>query len=126
MDEIQAVNSGKLREIRLIADLFIEDFSPGPLFMELKTPLPNLDICAESKRKILTFKTLYLDKNPQAYLGLYYNPFYPEEYKHSFTKRVMDMKREVLIGEEMWDTLGGKGTYQELLKLIEEVAKETR
>ena len=37
------------------ADLYIEDFTDGPLFIELKSPLPNLDVAAESKRKILYY-----------------------------------------------------------------------
>ena len=36
----------------------------------------------------------------------------------------MDMDKEVLIGEEMWDKLGGSGTFDELLDIIEEVARK--
>jgi len=67
---------------------------------------------------MLFFQVLFKNKNPQAFLALYYNPFYPNEYKHTFTKRIMDMNSEVLIGEQMWDKLGGEGTYEELLRLL--------
>jgi len=33
----------------------------------------------------------------------------------------MDMNEEVLIGEDMWNKLGGEGTYDELLRIIEEI-----
>jgi len=33
----------------------------------------------------------------------------------------MDLEREVLIGGEMWDKIGGKGTYNNLLDLLEEI-----
>jgi hypothetical protein len=38
----------------------------------------------------------------------------------------MDIEREVLIGEEMWDKIGGKGTFDKLLKILEEVKEELR
>lgn len=121
IQEILAVRSGKVREVRVIADLFVGDFKPGPLFFEIKSPLPNLDVCAESKKKMLLFQALFENRNPQAYFALYYNPYFPEKYRHPFTSRIMDLENEVLIGEEMWDKLGGKGTYEELLNIIEEV-----
>jgi len=37
----------------------------------------------------------------------------------------MDMEGEVLIGEEFWDKIGGKGTYAELLDTIDKVKKRT-
>jgi hypothetical protein len=54
------------RHVRVIADVFISDFGGGPFFAELKTPQPNLDICAESKSKILTFKALLREQNPNS------------------------------------------------------------
>ena len=123
--EIFGVSSSKKREIRLIADLYIWDFKPGPLFFEMKSPRPNLDICAESKKKILQFLAIFESKKAEAFLALYYNPYYPGEYKHPFTRRIMDLEKEVLIGQEMWNKIGGKGTYEELLEIIDEVAKLT-
>ena len=107
------------------ADLYIEDFQGGPLFIELKSPLPNLDIAAESKRKILYY-LLIMDRKgvagAQAYLGLTYNPYIRrEDYAHSFTKQIMDMERQVLMGSELWDMIGGPDTYTELLEIIEDV-----
>ena len=32
----------------------------------------------------------------------------------------------VLIGKEMWDTIGGEGCYEELLDIAREVGKETK
>ncbi|MDI6903786.1 MAG: TdeIII family type II restriction endonuclease [Methanocellales archaeon] len=117
-------NRGKTQTVRVIADLFVGDFKPGPLFLEIKSPRPNLDVCAESKKKMLFFRALLADKNPEAFFAFPYNPFiYREEYRHNFTKQIMDMDKEVLIGEEMWNKLGGKDTYGELLSIIEEVRR---
>ncbi len=107
------------------ADLYIADFTAGPLFVELKTPLPNLDVASESKRKMLYY-LLIMDRQrvagAQAFLGLTYNPFMTREgYRWSFTRQIMDMEREVLMGEELWDMIGGPNTYIELLHIIDDV-----
>lgn len=107
------------------ADLYIGDFDGGPLFIELKTPLPNLDVAAESKRKMLYFLLLMDRKGvtgARAFLGLTYNPFLTREnYRHSFTKQIMDMESQVLMGQEMWNMIGGPGTFKTLLEIIEDV-----
>ena len=107
------------------ADLYIGDFSEGPLFIELKSPMPNLDIAAESKRKILYYHLILSRKgiaNAKAFLGLTYNPFLTrKKYKHSFTKQIMDMENQVLMGREMWDLIGGDGAFDQLLKSIDDV-----
>jgi hypothetical protein len=38
----------------------------------------------------------------------------------------MDIQREVLIGEEMWDKIGGRGTFDELLGILEQVKRDLR
>jgi len=126
-NEIVASASGVKRKHSVRADLFIEDFETGPLFMEIKSPRPNLDVCVESKKKMLYFKIINYGSNVEAYFAFPYNPFIKREnYLHNFTKRIMDMEKEVLIGEEMWDKIGGKGTFNELLRILEEVKKELK
>ena len=125
INSIINTRGGDRRRTGVIADLYIGDFTGGPLFIELKTPLPNLDIAAESKRKMLYFLAI-MDRRSvtgaKAFLGLTYHPFITREnYKHSFTRRIMDMENEVLIGSELWNYIGGQGTYDELLEIIEEI-----
>jgi hypothetical protein len=129
-NEIISTPQGNLRRFEVIVDLYVEDFEEGPLFMEIKSPLPNLDVCAESKRKMLYFKVIThttMGRSGVAYLGLPYNPFVTREnYLENWqiVKRVFDADKEVLIGEEMWDKIGGPGTFNELLKIIHEVREE--
>ena len=89
--------------------------------------MPNLDIAAESKRKILYYLAIMNRQGipgAQAYLGFTYNPYLTRElYALSYTRQIMDMKDEVLIGNEFWDFIGGSDTYDELLEVIEEVRK---
>lgn len=123
MSEILGASIGRKRVINVTADLYVEDFGVGPLFLEIKSPLPNIDVCMESKLKILQFKAMFADKNPQAYLAFPYNPFIERhKYRHSFTKQIMDMEKEVLLGREMWDLIGGEGAYEETLKIINQIS----
>lgn len=39
----------------------------------------------------------------------------------TFTRQVMDMEEQVLIGEEFWNKIGGIGAYEHLLEIIAEV-----
>ena len=111
--------------VRVIADLYIGDFQGGPLFAEIKTPVPNLDICAESKSKILTFESLFHERHARGFLAFAYNPYVTRaDYAHSFTKKIMDLEAEVLMGEEFWDVIGGNGTFPQLLTLIDSVGHE--
>lgn len=128
ISEIMNSRGGGYVNRSIIADLYIGDFPDGPLFVELKSPLPNLDIAAESKRKILYYlliKEREGTHGAQGFLGLTYNPHITREgYGHSFTKRIMDMEKQVLIGSELWDMIGGSNTYNEILELIEDVYQE--
>lgn len=131
MEEILDVNDNAIeapdRPERVIADLYIGDFHSGPFFAEIKTPLPNLDICAQSKTKILTFETLLHNQGARGYLAFAYNPFVTrDKYAHNFTKRIMDLQVEILMGEEFWNAIGDDGTFATLLTIIDEVGNEIR
>jgi hypothetical protein len=72
---------------------------------------------------ILEFKK----RGGEANLAFPYNPFIKREnHPHGPTFKIMDIEREVLIGEEMWDKIGGKGTFDELLAILEEVKRDLR
>lgn len=124
--EVLEAKGGEPREVVVTADLFIDDFVPGPFFAEIKSPLPNLDVAAESKKKILTFVAIHRERTPQGYLAFAYNPFIRrEDYAHPFTSQIMDVEAEVLMGEEFWDKIGGEGTFADLLDVIAEVKNPT-
>ncbi len=65
------------------------------------------------------------ERNWGGYLAFPYNPYiYREKYGHSFTKRVIDMDYPLLMGHEFWDKMGGNGTYEEILVILNEVRQE--
>lgn len=123
--DILAHTGGGNRLVELTADLYVGDFAGGPLFVEIKTPRPNLDIAAESKKKLLYFLAMKSRggvAGAAAFLAFPYNPFVERKlYAHSFTKRIMDMENEVLMGEEFWNLIGGEGCFKQVLDLIDEV-----
>lgn len=115
---------GEPMPVRIICDLLIYNNQSGETYaFELKGPLPDSDQTKVSKQKL--FKLLAMDGNPidRAYFALPYNPYGKREnYVWSFPFRWFDMKNDssVLIGDELWDMIGGKGTYN---FFIEEVNK---
>ncbi len=53
-----------------------------------------------------------------------YNPYEPEPYERWTLQGLFDLEHEVLVGKEFWDLLGGKNTYENLLKVFEESGLE--
>ncbi len=127
MDEILSSTGGPPRTTQVIADLYIPDFRGGPLFAELKSPKPNLDVAAESKKKMLYCRahSEIQEQVGRATFALPYNP-YVERGKYNWwpTLQIMDMVEDVTIGEEFWDLVGGESTYEELLRIIADVKRE--
>lgn len=111
-----------------IADLYIETKSGEEWFFEIKSPKPNKGQCLEATGRLLQIQAITHAKYPKAkaFYATAYNPYGIDKstYKHSFTVNYMDLANEVLIGKEFWDMVGGKGTYEEVLSIYQEVGKE--
>ncbi|MCM1503890.1 MAG: TdeIII family type II restriction endonuclease [Muribaculum sp.] len=106
----------------VVCDLLVEDVADQKKYaFELKAPLPNSDQTKVSKEKLL--KLMAMDCRPidQAFYALVYNPYGKKErYEWSYPKKWFNIQKDqcILIGDELWDFLGGKGTYQ---RFIEEI-----
>jgi type II restriction enzyme len=59
-------------------------------------------------------------------IAIPYNPYEPKPYSRWTMRGMLDLKNELKVGNEFWDFLGGKGTYQELLDCFEQVGIELR
>lgn len=130
------------------ADIYLEDPNDPKysFYIELKTPQPKKEDCVRVKRRLLLFriykymqlisagvklKEAFEKAIHSALIGFYYNPFKEDtqtirrkgRYPHSFFNRICDLN-EALIAEELWDCIGGLGTYTELVKIIDEVTQE--
>ena len=97
-------------------------------YISLKTVKPNIDQTAVAKEDCLHLKIA--NPNCNAYFGLPYNPYGEDKVSYAFNPPmgIFDFHKDsvVLIGKEMWDTIGGKDCYEELLEIAKEVGKETK
>ncbi|SHM85373.1 Type II restriction endonuclease, TdeIII [Cyclobacterium lianum] len=124
--DIAAHDKGRTIVRDVISDLYFERNGIKHYF-SIKTVKPNLDQTSIAKRDMLYIKA----HNPlnEPYFALYYNPTGEgqDEYNYSQPFKYFNMKHDscVLIGKTYWDFLGGLGTYEELLKIFNEVGQIT-
>ena len=117
-------NAGDEDNVTVIADLYIENSDTYRASFELKAPLPNSDQTKVSKEKMLKLYGMTETKIDEAYYALPYNPYgQKEDYEWWPPFRWFNMKEDevVLIGDEFWDKLGGKGTFLRLIEVVEEI-----
>lgn len=126
--EIHAVKPiGRTTSMRIISDLWWHK-NGVDYFISLKTVKPNIDQTAVAKEDCL-YLSIALP-NCKTYFGLPYNPYGEKKGSYSFNPPmgIFDFRHDpvVLIGKEMWDTIGGAGCYEELLSIAREVGKQTK
>jgi hypothetical protein len=120
-----------IREIRITIDLFLKDKSGKEFFVEMKGPDPNKKEVRAAKEDLLNIvamkkrDTILEDFNKKVIIifGVYYNN---EDgvYSNWKVSPMFEQRKGLLVQEEFWDLLGGEGTYEELLKILEEVRTE--
>lgn len=105
-----------------IADFYMRKGNQE-FFFEIKTVKPNMDVFKASKTKLLEW-VARRQKPVNVFLALPYNPCHPEPYERFAELRLMEPRKDFLVGDEYWDYLGGQGTFPELLQVFDEVGKE--
>lgn len=127
IQRVLACKKGDFVVTRVISDLWMKRHGVE-YFFSLKTVKPNIDQTEIAKRDMLTLKAHQPDS--ETFFALYYNPGgnTRKDYNWSVPFKIFDMINDpcVLIGEEYWDIIGGKGTYHELLEIFGAVGAETR
>lgn len=122
-----ATPTGRLKELRIISDLWWRKNGIDN-YISLKTVKPNIDQTAVAKEDCLRLKIANHACN--AYFGLPYNPYGENKSDYAFSPPmgIFDFHHDsvVLIGKEMWDTIGGEGCYEELLDIANKVGEGTR
>ena len=122
-----AILSGRKTEIRIISDMW---WKKGGIdhFISLKTVKPNIDQTTVAKEDCLRLSVAM--PTCKVYFGLPYNPYGEDKSSYAFNppRRIFDFHHDkvVLIGKEMWDTIGGDGCYEELLDIVDEVGLKTK
>ena len=104
-------------------DLFLKDKKGREYYLELKTAKPNTSEFTAVKKKLLEWVAM-AGKDVSTLVCIPYNPYHPEPYERWTLKGLFDLNEEILVGQEFWDFLGGKGTFEELLEIFGEVGKQ--
>lgn len=104
-------------DVRLVDD-------GGSIFLlDFKTVYPNKEGFKGMKRQLLEWIAATLHQSPDAevsaFLALPYNPYEPAEYNWMHVWEIFERGTQVKVGPDMWDFLGGKGAYQEVLDCFE-------
>lgn len=119
---------GEPLAVSVTCDILIKSKRTGLNYsVELKGPLPNSDQTKVSKEKMLKLLAMNEHLVDNAYYALPYNPYGKKEnYCWSFPRRWFNMTEDpcVLIGDEFWDLIGGKGTYEAFVSEVNKLGIE--
>jgi hypothetical protein len=125
-----STGGGELIPVSVTCDIFINNEETNTKYaFELKGPLPNSDQTKVSKEKMFKLMAMSPEQVNYAYYALPYNPYgKKEDYKWGFPMRWFNMQEDssVLIGNEFWELIGGKGTYHNFIKEVNLLGKEYR
>jgi hypothetical protein len=113
-----------------LVDIWLEDFNDHKYLIKLKSVKPSFVGLFEYKHKFLKWvaQEFCLNHESKIYpiIGIPYNPNYPKPYGKWWMSGLFDTKVEVLVGNELWDFIGGNGAYDDLLDCFEQAGIELR
>jgi len=116
------------KKLKKRVDLFVEMNDDTEYYFEIKSAKPNINEFTGIKKQMLDWIAMRGSEKPKAkvktIVAIPYNPYEPKPYERWTLQGLFDLKEEVLVGVEFWDLLGGKGTYEDLLKVFEEAGLE--
>jgi hypothetical protein len=116
-----SAENGEFQKSGNIADFYMNK-DGEEYYFEIKTVKPNIDVFEKSKTQLLEW-VARKRKPIRVYLAFPYNPYHPKPY-HRFTEvGMMNPPNDFLVGDEYWDFIGGKNTFNELLQTFDEVGK---
>ncbi|NLK49341.1 MAG: TdeIII family type II restriction endonuclease [Candidatus Cloacimonetes bacterium] len=122
---------GQMNTVKLTkVDLKLQSDSGDIYLIDIKSAIPKIGAYEVYKRTMLERTAAILAEDPtckiHTKIALPYNPYYPKPYELWVMKGMLDLDEELLVAEEFWDFLGGKGCYEHLLDVFEEVGVELR
>ena len=91
-------------------------------YFEIKTVKPNIDVFAKSKSKLLEW-VARRRKVVKVFVAFPYNPYHPQPYERFTLQGLLTPSKDLLIGKEYWDFLGGGNIFEELLDLFDAVGR---
>ena len=132
IEQIRKVcRTGILDKVKLTqVDIWLENYDGELFLIDLKTVKPNRGNFKEFKRTLLEWAAAELARDPEVVvntmIGIPYNPYEPKPYERWTLKGMLDLNHEVLIAENLWNFLGGEGSYTDLLDAFEMAGIELR
>lgn len=132
IEEIREVcQTGNLNRVKLTqVDIWLENFEGELFLIDLKTVKPNINGVKGYKRNLLEWSAAELARAPKVVvntmIGIAYNPYEPQPYKRWTFRGMLDLQKELLVAEELWNFIGGEGTYVDLLAAFETAGIELR
>ncbi len=127
VQRVLRANSREEVVIRTITDVYLKTARGEEYYFEIKSPKPNKGQGIEVTDRLLRTHALRKQGPPKVhtFFAMAYNPYGSREnYRHSFALQHLDMKHQVVIEDEFWDIVGGRGTFKALLEVYAEVGKE--
>lgn len=113
------------KHINQIIDFFIELQNGHEIYFENKSVKPNKNEMKAAKSDLLEIiamrqKVINQDMVDVA-VSMPYNPYFEKSFERWTTIKFFEPGKDILIGEEFWDYLGGENTYIELLDIFSDV-----
>lgn len=130
--EVLAVSQkGKMgKKLKKRVDLFVISKDGVENYFEIKTAKPNINEFTGIKKQLLDWVAMRGSIKPdvriKTFVAIPYNPYEPQSYERWTLQGLFDLNEEAVVGPEFWDMLGGRGTYEDLLKVFEEAGIELR
>jgi hypothetical protein len=92
----------------------------------MKSAKPNKGQCIEMKQRPLTALAMRRSERVFVWWGVPHNPYgTAAAYAHPYPKRFFDFERDVKLGSQFWNFVGGDDqTYEGLLSLYRRVGEE--
>jgi len=99
-------------------------------YIELKSVKPNKNEMRAAKQDLLNILAIrrknYPINNIHTYLALPFNSYFTGEYRRWTVTTFFRNDDDLIVGNDLWEFLGGEGSYAQLLDIFEEVGKEVK
>lgn len=109
-------------------DVRFIDYNGTEICIDITTVKPNKKETRTIRRKLLEWTAMRLSQDPEAkietYIGIPYNPYYPNDYSRNFVLNNAHFNEEVLVQEKLWQIFSGQDVYTELIDIFLEVGSE--
>ncbi len=115
----------KEKHINQIVDFFIELENGHEIYFENKSVKPNKNEMKAAKSDLLEIlamrqKVKNIDLIDVA-VSMPYNPYFDKSFDRWTTIKFFEPGKDILIGDEFWNKIGGKNTYTDLLDIFSDV-----